>query len=46
VSDDHKKKILKYASDNGYQLNTMASILKRKQLTVAVCLPQVNENSK
>lgn len=46
VSDVTRKKILKYASDNGYQLNTMASILKRKQLTVAVCLPQVNENSK
>lgn len=46
VSDATRKKILEYAEENGYRLNAMASILKRRQLTVAVCLPQLDENSK
>lgn len=46
VSDATRKKILKYAEENGYQLNEMASILKRRQLSVTICLPQPDESNR
>lgn len=46
VSQATRKKILEYAEANEYQLNAMASILKRKKLTIAVCLPQLDEDNR
>lgn len=46
IGDATRASILEYAEKNGYQRNTMASILKRKQLTLALCLPQLDQNSR
>lgn len=46
VSEATRKKILDYADANGYKLNAMASFLKRKHIKIAVCLPELDEDSK
>lgn len=46
ISEATREKILTFAEENGYQRNTMAAILKRKHLNIAVCLPQSDENSR
>ncbi|MEY8351827.1 substrate-binding domain-containing protein [Lachnospiraceae bacterium 54-53] len=46
VSEATRKKIMDYADANGYKLNAMASFLKRKNITIAVCLPALDEDSK
>ena len=42
VSEATRKKIVSYAEKNGYRLNAMASMLKRKNMKIAVCLPKFN----
>lgn len=46
VSQATRERILEYAAANDYQLNAMASILKRKKLTISVCLPQLAEDNR
>jgi len=46
VSEATRKKIMDYADANGYKLNAMASFLKRKNIKIAVCLPELDEDSK
>lgn len=46
VSEATRKKIMDYADANGYKLNAMASFLKRKHIRIAVCLPELDEDSK
>lgn len=46
VSEQTRRKIVEYANANGYKLNSMASLLKRKNIEIAVCLPELDENSK
>lgn len=46
VSEATRKKIVDYADANGYKLNAMASFLKRKNIKIAVCLPELDEDSK
>lgn len=46
VSENTRKKIVDYANKNGYKHNTMAAYLKKKVIRIAVCLPEVDENSK
>ena len=46
VSEATRKKIVSYAEKNGYRLNAMASMLKRKNMKIAVCLPKLDQDSK
>ena len=45
VSEQTRKKIVDYAAANGYKINSMASCLKRKEIQIAVCLPELDKNS-
>lgn len=46
IGEATRQKILQYAGENGYHLNTTASILKRRSPTVVICLPHLDENSR
>lgn len=46
VSEATRDRIVDYANANGYKLNSMASILKRKEVKLAVCLPELDADSK
>lgn len=45
VSEATRKKITAYANANGYTMNSMASCLKRKDIDIAVCFPELDCNS-
>lgn len=46
VSKEAQKKILELAGEMGYTANYVASALKRKQVNIAVLLPEEEKNSK
>ena len=46
ISEATRKMILEYADAHGYQMNTAASLLKKKSVTVALCLPELDETSR
>lgn len=45
VSEATRKRIVAYANANGYTMNSMASCLKRNNIDIAVCLPELDQNS-
>lgn len=46
VGEATRRMILEYARENGYKLNAMAASLKRKTVHIAVCLPELDADSR
>lgn len=45
VSESTRRRVLEYAMENGYRINSMASCLKRGDMQIAVCFPELDKNS-
>ncbi len=45
VSEATRRRVLEYAAANGYRINSMASCLKRGDIQIAVCFPELDKNS-
>lgn len=46
ISEATRSRIVEYANAHGYQMNTAASLLKKKSITVALCLPELDGTSR
>ena len=46
VSTQTREKIVNYAKAHGYRVNSAASALKRKKMSMTVCLPELDSDSK